>query len=226
MTPSMSNTTAATMRRDPRIERRMPAKPGMLRRPCRDDPTRRSGAARRRAAGRARRRRPERVALPHHVRRHAGADDRGPVALALADRVAAVGVEAVTEGARALVHEEAVLALPAGAVGRVERVDVEVAPERVERVAAGRRPEAVHGSALVEERPEEVVVLAVGPVGVDRELGQRPGPVREPELPDGLLRRSARRRSSGASAATTGAPSWMPSFAVQLVTRQASGGPV
>src|SRR4029079_4211103 len=75
----------------------------------------------------------EGVALPHHVRSHSRPDDRGAVALALADRVAAVGIEAVAERAGALVHEEAVLALPARAIGGVEGVDVEVAPERVER---------------------------------------------------------------------------------------------
>ena len=49
----------------------------------------------------------------------------------------AVRDDAVTEGARRVVREEAVLALPARAVRRVERVDVEVAAEGVERLPAG-----------------------------------------------------------------------------------------
>src|SRR5438876_1332816 len=93
-------------------------------------------------------------ALPDDVRGHAGADHGDPVLLADAGPPESGGagrvrvlpdlerVEAVAEGAVRLVDDEAVLALPAGAVGGVERVQVEVAPVVVERHPDGRRPEA------------------------------------------------------------------------------------
>src|SRR6266550_776772 len=82
-----------------------------------------------------------RCAFPHHVRRHAGAEDRRAVLRTVAGRMRAVRVEAVTEDARVRVRQEAVLANPAGAVLRVERVDVEVAAEGIERFPDGRRLE-------------------------------------------------------------------------------------
>ena len=129
------------------------------------------------------------VALPHHVRRDAGALDRGAVLRALPVGVRAVRVERVTEDARVRVRQEAVLALPTLAVLRVERVDVDVASERVERDARGRRPVAEHRLVAVREGAEEVIPLVPGPVRVDRQHGQVARPVREAELPDGLRRR-------------------------------------
>src|SRR5215467_13742640 len=77
-----------------------------------------------------------RGSLPHHVGCDPRSLDGGAIANAVARGVGAVRIEAVTEGPRARVGEEAVLAAPTAAVVRVERVDVDVAAERVERCAA------------------------------------------------------------------------------------------
>ena len=77
------------------------------------------------------------VALPHHVGRDARPLDCRAVLRPLAGRIRAVRVEAVTEHPVADVRQEAVLALPARAVRRVVRVDVDVAAERCR---AGCRP--------------------------------------------------------------------------------------
>src|SRR5262249_23669548 len=117
--------------------------------------------------------------FPHHVRRDARAEDRRAVLRAVAFRMRAVRVEAVTEDTRVRVRQEAVLTEPAGAVLRVERVDVEVAPEAVERCADGGRLEAEDRAAVVGVGAVEVVPLVPGPVGLDRQLGKRALPVGE-----------------------------------------------
>src|SRR5262249_20650634 len=75
--------------------------------------------------------RARRDALPHHVRRDAGTDDRRPE-LRPGRGASAVRVEAVTERALRSVREEAVRATPAPAEPGVERVDVQVASVAVE----------------------------------------------------------------------------------------------
>ena len=116
-------------------------------------------------------------------------------------------VDAVAEGAGALVREKAVLALPARPVGRVERVDVEVAAEAVERLPRRGRVEAVDRRAPVGVRAEEVVPPVPGPVHLDREHRQvRSSSARAaaPRLPGS---RSGRDRSSEAAAASSAPPS-------------------
>src|SRR5205823_637670 len=122
-------------------------------------------------------------ALPHHVRRDAGTEDRRAVLRAVAGRMCTVRVEAVTEDTRVRVRQEAVLADPARAVLRVERVDVEIAPERVERRARRGRLEAEDRAVAVREAAEEVVPLVPGPVRLDLQLRQRANPVCEVDLP-------------------------------------------
>ena len=131
----------------------------------------------------------ERVGLPVDVRQDARADDRGAVLGAVALGPVAVAVEAVAELAGALVHQEAVLAQPALAVRGVERVEIEVPAERVERDAGGGRLEAVDRPAEVRERAEDVMELAVRPVQLHVQHGQLTLEVREPQLPDRLLGR-------------------------------------
>ena len=140
----------------------------------------------------------EAAALPGDDGRHARAHHRDPVLLPgrrrprLLARIAGERLlrdEAVAEGAGRAVGEDARLAPPAGAVDRVERVDIDVAAVAVARVAVARRAEAVHGLAEVAEPAEEALPgAAVGPVRVDLELRQVPAPVREVELVRGLLR--------------------------------------
>src|SRR5438067_4676345 len=127
-----------------------------------------------------------RRALPHHVRRDAGTEDRRAVLRAVAGRMRTVRVEAVTEDARVRVRQEAVLADPARAVLRVERVDVEIAPERVERRARGGRLEAEDRAVAVREGAEEVIPLVPGPVRLDLQLRRRAQPVCEVDLPGRL----------------------------------------
>ena len=91
-------------------------------------------------------------------------------------------VTEVTERAAVVMGEEAVLAVPALAVPRVEGVDVDVAAVAVERSAVAGRLEAVDADAVVGEPPEHVPVLAVGPVLEDVELCERAAPVREVQL--------------------------------------------
>src|SRR5262245_6611401 len=93
-----------------------------------------------------------------------------------------VGIERVTEvaeGVAAMMSEEAVRAMPALPVGRVEGVDVDVPSVPVERVAERRRGEAVNTSAAVRQPAEEVADAAVGPVLVDDEVRKRAAPVGE-----------------------------------------------
>src|SRR5512133_298563 len=141
-------------------------------------------------------------ALPHHVGRHAGAlhSDAvhlpGPRPALLVRRPARVRVapdvrvpreEAVAEHPRRPVRDERVLAEPAGAVGRVVRVQVEEAPVLVGRVPEVGRPEAANADALVGVLAEDrLEAAAVDPVGVDVELGEIPGPVREMQPPGPL----------------------------------------
>src|SRR5688572_6826077 len=87
--------------------------------------------------------------LPHHVRRDTRADDGRAVLPAGPDGMRTVGVEPVTEAACRLVGQEAVLALPAGAVGAPERVDEDVAPVRVERDAEPGRAKAEYAAAAI-----------------------------------------------------------------------------
>src|SRR5438270_1953051 len=62
------------------------------------------------------------------------------------------------------------------------------APVAVKRRAVPRRPVAVHRDAAVGEAAEQVVeATAVDPVGVDLDLRERPGPVRDVQLPGALL---------------------------------------
>src|SRR5687768_7990711 len=128
-----------------------------------------------------------RFGLPEDVRRDAGADDRGAVALARPGRPRAVAEEPVAKGPTSAVHEKAVLALPAAPVGRVEGVDVQVSAEAVERYACGGGTEPVHRACEIREAAEDVVEAAVGPVGGDLEHGGRARPVRQAKLPDRLL---------------------------------------
>jgi hypothetical protein len=101
----------------------------------------------------------------------------------------AVRIEAVAERASAAMRQEAVLALPAGAVRGVLRVDVDVAPERVLRNARRARAEAVDGGAGIRERPVEVVEAPVGPVGLDGQHRELTRPMREMQLPRRLVGR-------------------------------------
>src|SRR4249919_166790 len=66
-------------------------------------------------------------ALPEQDRHHSWAHHGRAVLGSPSDRPIAVRVEAVTEGARSAVREEAVLALPTAAVARVVCVDEDVA---------------------------------------------------------------------------------------------------
>src|SRR4029077_8297261 len=122
---------------------------------------------------------------PHHVRRYARSLDGRAVPRALAGRMPGVREEAVTEVAERIppmVREEAVLAMPALPVSRVERVDVDVPSVAVERVALARGAEAVDAAASIREPAEQVAVSPVGPVLVHREDGERAAPMREVEL--------------------------------------------
>ena len=83
-----------------------------------------------------------RRALPHDVGDDARADHGRAIASALAGSFRPVWVEAVTEGSPRVMGEEAVLALPAGAVPGADRVDVDVPSVRVEGNAVPRRAES------------------------------------------------------------------------------------
>ena len=81
-------------------------------------------------------------------------------------------------------REEGVLAVPALAVARVERVDVDVAAVVVGRRAGARGGEPVHGPAAVHEPPEQMVVAtAVHPIRPGLERRRPAGPVGEMQLP-------------------------------------------
>src|SRR5256885_10275194 len=108
--------------------------------------------------------------LPHDVWRDAGAEDGRAVLRAVACGMRGVRVEAVTEDTGVRVCQEAVLTDPAAAVLRVERVDVEVAAEAVERRPDGGRLEAEHRAAVIRVGAEEVIPLVPRPVRLDREL--------------------------------------------------------
>jgi len=137
------------------------------------------------------------------VRRHARATRRDAVLLpraraALLRRagrmlIAALrrveAVEAVTEGARRVVRHERVLALPAGPVRRVERVEIDQPAEAVGRRTVLRRAEAVHRLVEIRVAAEEALeAAAVHPVST-----------RSRAAPQG--RSSARPRASAATAA-------------------------
>ena len=123
---------------------------------------------------------------------HARATDRDAVPLARgrgADLLARIARErplrheAVTERPRALVRENPRLALPAGPVCRVERVDVEIAPVLVLRnalrVRCRSRRSAGRGTCTGRRRPASA---RVRPVGMDLELRELAGEVREVEF--------------------------------------------
>ena len=112
-------------------------------------------------------------AHPHHVRRHTRPLHGQPVLRARSGRPPAVREQAVAEGPGTGVGQEAVLSLPAGAVGRVGRVEIQIAPERVERNPATGRLEPVHRLAAVQVLAEQVVVPAVRPVEADVEVRHR-----------------------------------------------------
>ena len=97
-----------------------------------------------------------------------------------------------------MVGEEAVephpapgLAVARRPLGRVERVDVDVAAVAVGRVARAGVGEPVHGEAAVGELAVQVVEPAgVDPVPLEPQHRQRPGPVRDVQLPCALKRRA------------------------------------
>jgi hypothetical protein len=132
--------------------------------------------------------------LPVGIGSDPGADRRRAIPLPVPGRdtfvllVEAVArEEAVAERPVRPVGEERVLTLPARAVGRVERVQVDVPPVRVERDAGRRRLVAVDRFAVVLVTAEEVVEPpAVDPVEIDVELWSRPSPMREVQLPGRL----------------------------------------
>src|SRR5205085_6320235 len=113
-------------------------------------------------------------ALPHHDPRHARAHRGRPVRAATAGGATAEHVreDAGAEVAARVVGEEAVEAHPAAGLpvpgrpgGRIERVDVDVAPVAVGGVADAVVAEAVHRLVAIRELAVEVVVLAaVDPV--------------------------------------------------------------
>ena len=148
--------------------------------PCR---RRRSAAGERSPGDPARGRRGRGRFLPHHVGSDAGADHRRPVTRPLPRRPGAVRVEAVAEGSVRALREEAVLPAPARPVRRLPGVQVEVAPEVVQRAPLSRHTEAVDGRAAIGVAPVEMVEASVGPVRPDLEHGQRPRPVGEAKLP-------------------------------------------
>src|SRR5919201_917245 len=76
--------------------------------------------------------------------------------------------------------------MPAAAVARVERVEIDETAEAVERPAVGARAEAVDRPAEVVQRPVDVVVAPVRPVGLDRQHSGRATPVRETQVPRAL----------------------------------------
>ena len=91
--------------------------------------------------------------------------------------------EAVAERAVRGVDEDPRLAPPALSVPGVERVDVDVPPVPVARVADAVGAEAVHRLAEIREPSEDTLELAaIGPVGVELELWQLTGPVRDVRL--------------------------------------------
>ena len=100
-------------------------------------------------------------------------------------------VEAVTERAARIAEDDRRLALPAGAVRRVERVDVEPTAVAVGRRTARARPEAVHRLAGVAQAAEELLALVVErlrPVDLELEIGEVTRPMRDVEAPRALRR--------------------------------------
>src|SRR5581483_9144421 len=93
------------------------------------------------------------------------------------------GVEAVAEAARALVRHEGVLAPPARAVRRcVQHVEIDERPVAARRNAVPRRVKSVHGQAEVAQLAVDLAIpAAVDPVLPNRELRDRPGPMRDLE---------------------------------------------
>src|SRR5262249_1197666 len=123
---------------------------------------------------------------PEHVRRDAGADRAQTIGVALAV------VERVAEPAGGAPGEEAVLAPPAATVARVERIEVEVAAVGIKRGTLVSRAEAVDRGSAVGQLPVNVVVALQRPVDVGVDLGDRPAPVRQAQLPDRVGRGLAR----------------------------------
>src|SRR5919201_1184462 len=138
------------------------------------------------------------VRAPHDVGRDAGAGRRKPVHVAvahwahpvearrmgIATGIGGVLEEAVAEDARRVVRDKRVLALPAGAVGRVVRVEVEQPTVAVRGGAEVGRAEAVDRLSEVRVAAEQVVEpTAVDPVLPHLELRDVRVPVREMQLP-------------------------------------------
>src|SRR5437899_5057268 len=97
--------------------------------------------------------------------------------------------EAVTEGARALVREDACFPLPTLPVDGVERVDVDIAAVPVLGSSLRRRAESIHRLAEVREAPEDPLpFVVVCPVRVSLALGELARPVRDVQLDVRLLR--------------------------------------
>src|SRR6266545_2873398 len=117
---------------------------------------------------------------PADDRGHAWAHDGSAVGGSLGGLLATEQrVHAEAEVSAGAVAEAAVESEPAVTPGRVPDVDVDVAPERVERVPGSGRREAIYRISPVREQPEEMVEPAVdGPVRLDPEPGQWPRPVR------------------------------------------------
>ena len=84
------------------------------------------------------------------------------------------GPERVAEDTGRVAEHDRRFALPSLTVGGVEGVDVQAAAVAVRRAAAALdRVEAVHGHAVVEQAPEQIVCLAAkSPVSVHLELGE------------------------------------------------------
>src|SRR5262249_61562339 len=105
-----------------------------------------------------------------------GPNARCRCARSLARRTARVRKEPVAEDPGRAVGHEAVLAVPAGAVARVECVDVDEPPVAVERTPEVRCVKAVDRLASVDQRAVEKIEAAVGPNCVDRPVTPRPRP--------------------------------------------------
>ena len=98
--------------------------------------------------------------------------------------------EAVTEGAGALVREDAGLALPTQPVRGVEGVDVQVPAVLVRGHAFRIRPEPVHRRLEVAIAAEHALPpTVVRPIRMGFEHGQRARPVGDVELPVRVLRK-------------------------------------
>ena len=105
------------------------------------------------------------------------------------------GIEAVAEGSGGIVRDERVLPLPAGAVHRVVRVEIDQCAEAVRWGTVAGGAVAVDRRAAIGVAAEQILEAAVvDPVHAGLELRHRPGPVRDFE-PVGTAGRVPRREA-------------------------------